>query len=153
MMIQRHLVMVAVLMSLLVAGAVSGDTAAGVPEQLADLQNSVNNISAPDQSNVRFTPPVSVDHLDDVACEVVNVTSVNQQVQVDQLTFNGSVAVTITLDLLPGRASGVGDIPPAGLTAPRWCRFIVVNGTRTAIRAAIVIRVLGTSTRTTLAAE
>src|SRR5439155_12145421 len=105
MMIKPHLVVVAVLMSMLVAGAVRETSGApptsapaeGVPAQLTGiqqdislLQTSVNFVSEPDQSNVRFTPPLSTWPGGFVQCFVVNVTSVNQTVKVDLLKFDGS---------------------------------------------------------------
>jgi hypothetical protein len=151
MMIKRHLVMVAVLLSMLMAAAVSAPSAAPpaatVPHQLqeiqqdiTDLQNSVNNISAPDQSNVRFTPPVVVVPPDGVTCLVVNVTNVNQTVQVDLLRGPGSVIQSgIFPQTAPGNFDAIEEIP-VSFGAVYRCRFTVVNGTRTAIRAVITIR-------------
>jgi len=146
-MIRRILVMVAVLMSMLGAAHLRESTAAGVQQPLeaiqqdiTDLQNSVNNISAPDQSNVRFTPPVVVVPPDGVQCLVVNVTNVNQTVQVDLIRGPGSV---IQSQIFPQTAPGNFDVIeeiPVSFGAVYRCRFTVVNGTRTAIRAVIAIR-------------
>jgi hypothetical protein len=41
-------------------------------QALQDLQNSVNALSAPQQANVRFTPPVFILAPDQGVCKVVN---------------------------------------------------------------------------------
>ena len=146
MMNKRHPVMVAVLMSILVAGAASAAPTQGVPQQLTeiqqnitDLQNSVNNIIPPDQSNVRFTPPIFIPSGQFVGCQVVNVTSVNQKVRVDMLNGDGGVVVSQTHDPLPpGAVKRLPAVSPGlGLVNAFWCRFIVVDASRAAIRASI----------------
>jgi hypothetical protein len=160
MVISPYLMVVAILVGVLAAGAANAAGPGlpqgldGIQQGIADVQNSVDSLIAPDQSNVRSTPPIAVSFPQLVVCSVANVTGVNQKVQVDQVNFNGTVIISTTFDpLQPGQATGLGSLGVQGLTAPRWCRFIVIDGSRTAIRAAITVSDTSTSAPATLPAE
>src|SRR5262249_40270426 len=116
----------------------------------------LGDIIAPDQSNVRFTPPLSVHGNKNVACLATNVTSVNQVVKVAIFSTTFSVfpfPVTVTTllaeslidPLPPGDVQGFGFFPVPPSNHPQvYCRFIVEGGSRSAIRGSIQIIVPST---------
>lgn len=157
MIIKRHLVRVAVPISMFVAAAVNAASPAfeEMEFDIGVLQTSVNNIIAADQSNMRISPPLTVGPGQPISCIVANVTSVNQRVRVEQLKWDGSVAFTFTHDpILPGQALPLTLQGDQNIIAPRWCRFVVIGGSRTAIRASISLEAGVTSLLpVTMAAE
>jgi hypothetical protein len=147
-MMKRHLVKGAVLVSLLVLVAVRGAMAGGLPQALdtiqqgiADVQGSVSSLTAPEQSSVRYTPPVLAPPHALIRCQAVNVTAVAQDVQVAIVRPGFGDRVS---DQCP--ALGAGSvcvrgliIEPAEEAGQYFCRFTVVNGVRTSIRAGLTL--------------
>jgi hypothetical protein len=146
----KMIVMASFLMSMFVAVAVGEAQVPfqniGVPQQLdaihlgiVSIAGTLGDFIAPDQSNARFTPPL-ITHQDRafVDCSVTNVTSVNQNVQVSLFTLVGlaqtpSLVAQNTLELVPFGGGGAGGNGPGFFL----CQFIVVGGSRSAIRASI----------------
>src|SRR5262247_529604 len=108
-MIQRHLIMASVVLSILLAGTVGGDSLdtlqQGVPKQLEQIQrgidavqNDVNVVARyitaiipSDQSQTRFTPPVHTHESDLVECSVVNVALFRREIHVGLVDLAGNL--------------------------------------------------------------
>jgi hypothetical protein len=154
---KRILTVFLVLLSVVVVGAVSqigatAQTAAGVPQLLqqilsavADLQKSVDAIENVNFKNVRFTPPVFNFTFsgENGGCEVVNVSDSSRTVETVARSFNGAVVDSKTSVLGPGAIDAL-TISPIGQFS---CKFTVVGGSRTDIRATAFI---GAGTRNVL---
>jgi hypothetical protein len=106
------------------------------------MQNSIDQLTttiagvvAGNQSNKRFTPTVFV-AAGIVRCEVANVTGDTETVVASLLTLTGAVQTTSTLTLGPGVSSRTDSESAPGFSR---CQFTVTTGSRTAIRAALVV--------------
>ena len=195
-MIKLHLVMIAFLMSMLMGVTVSEAQEQAIPQQLSTISLQVTsigqalspikqqistinnnvapfvsllpNIIAPDQSDVRFTPPVTpTAGAHGISCFVTNVSSGDLAVQVTLFSTSLLNVTSVVADgvLIPSPGS-VGrlqsNVSPVGEAF--YCRFIVgvgvsLPGSRTAIRASIQSTLLptevgvGASIEAILAAE
>jgi hypothetical protein len=101
------------------------------------LQASMNALIAPAQTNVRITP-VLLASFHNVGCPVVNVSTGTRMVRIENYASAPPFIQTATLT--PGSISTPTVLDTAG---PVYCKFIVIDGTRTDIRAAMHIRVSG----------
>jgi len=107
---------------------------ANVQNSVANVQNGVDAISASDQSNVRFTPILSVKSAA-ISCWVHNVTTSPRSVRVQLIRYlDGSSALDATL-LVP--AESVRAASQAFVSLTGYCKFTVVGGVRSDIRANI----------------
>jgi hypothetical protein len=106
-------------------------------QALQDLQNSVNALSAPQQANVRFTPPVFILAPDLGVCKVVNVSAVTQTVQIQARDAVGQVLFDSGNISLPS-GQVVGPVV-SGAGGNVSCKFTVVGGSRTDIRGALAV--------------
>ena len=110
----------------------------GLAAQVTNLQNSVNALTSPPQANVRFTPQVAQKSpFDDIFCSVVNVTSVTRTVRLQEIDNGVVLFDTGNFSLPAGSEYNVG-APQAVFTA--FCKFTVVDGSRTDIRASVWVR-------------
>ena len=111
---------------------------------IAQLQNSVNAVqasldvlSAPDQHNVRITPPLFVPGgvaVQSAGCAVLNVSDVARQVRLQIVGTQFPVDDTTTL--FPGGARFVSSL---GRGSTAYCKFTVLDGTRADIRGSLTV--------------
>lgn len=114
--------------------------------QVAALQDTVNTLSAPSQSAVRFTPVVTVVPRSGsssaiAACKVVNVSGATIKVQLQLIGQDQSTGVlTVQADshevtLQPGHT---GNAAAFIGTMEAYCRFAVIEGSRADIRGSML---------------
>jgi len=108
-----------------------------ITNEITDVQSQLDNVSAPGQASVRFTPPIFLDDNQGLLCGVANVDGVAHKVKLELIQgFNGHVLSTFlsgNFALEPGEASGGS----RGLISRDfyYCKATVLDGSRTAIRA------------------
>lgn len=105
---------------------------------VADVQNSVDAISASDQSNVRVTPAIAVVGPNYAVCFVTNVSTAAQAINTELLDRFGAVVQHLAITLQPGHSTNPIAHQAVGPGDFYVCRFTVTNGSRTDIRAAIL---------------
>jgi hypothetical protein len=160
-MFKRSLVAVLVLMSMVTILVVAQSGAAGVPQDLQALttvgqngfaaiqsalsriQNSLNSPTTAEHSTVRITPPVvvtSVPSRDVAICEVANVSATTQTIRSELIQPDGTVLRQTQIPLPAGQIAigpfANGTRSP-GLTV--YCKFTVVDGSRTDIRGTLAV--------------
>ena len=108
---------------------------AAVQHALSDIQNSLNSLSAAGDSNVRFTPLVTTFSPDVASCLVVNVTNATRTVRIQPITILGGVLSDHQADLPAGVGQGESFVANGAV----YCKFIVVDGSRTDIRGSLAI--------------
>jgi hypothetical protein len=147
-MMKRHLVLGIILGGLVMLVPLRGAMAGGLPQALEDIQqgitdvqDSMSSLAAPEQSTVRFTPPVLVPPHALLRCQAVNVTAVAQNLQVTVVRAGFGDLVSAQCPTL-----GAGNVCVRGFsldladeTGQYFCRFTVVNGLRTSIRAGLTL--------------
>src|SRR5262249_36178194 len=120
---------------------------------------SIDQLTNAAASNVRFTPPLFIQATDvlqppDAACKVVNVTSEVRHIKVEVFGVNGLIVGGLVEAIDPGHQTGldVGISPNDAV----FCKFTVVDGTRSDIRADLAVsffNVQGRSNVVTIPAE
>ena len=115
-----------------------GTTLPSIGTTLVAFQNAV---SPPSQENVRFTPPVFPSVSDFVTCEVVNVNRETRTVRLQLIDALGTVRQDS--DNIPVGAGNARELrglsPVPTVVMPVYCKFTVVDGSRTDIRGAVEI--------------
>ena len=107
-----------------------------IQSALTTLQTSVNGLSNESQSNVRLTPPVDVAPPDLASCGSVNVTTQSRTVRTEIFNIGGSlVEGPYTQTYLPGKGNALGNATANFL----YCRFTVLDGLKTDIRAGMTV--------------
>lgn len=108
-----------------------------IKSEITDVQSQLDNVSAPSQASVRFTPPLFLDDNQGMLCGVANVDGVSHKVKLELIQgFDGHVVSTFlsgNFALNPADASGGS----RGLLVRDfyYCKATVLDGSRTAIRA------------------
>lgn len=114
------------------------------------LQAGLAALTDPAQANLRYTPPMFVPDSSGMLCEVSNVDDVAHAVKVELIDgFTGLVSATFvdgTIPLPPGQVWVASAGRPRGAY---YCKFTVLDGSRTDIRASATVLAGGP----TLAAE
>jgi hypothetical protein len=130
-------------------------TVDSLTERLITLQNSVNVLSAASQGQVRFTPPAFVFAPDDAGCEAVNVTNATRTVRLQLIDgLAGALLVDSgNVSIAPGVAYDVAKFLSPGQFFQAYCKFTVVDGSRTDIRADLTISVFAASIKLAVPAE
>jgi hypothetical protein len=115
---------------------------------IADVQGSVKTIQSgvsalidPSQSNVRFSPPLFVGDLGGMLCEVSNVDSAAHGIKVELIAgADGSVVSTFVSGMVPLGPGAVWVASKGSLVRDAYyCRFTVLDGSRTDIRASATV--------------
>lgn len=99
------------------------------------LQTAVRAISAPDQSNVRFTPALFLGFGQSLLFGVINVGSVARTIKVELIRPNGSIRSIISEIVLEPNESTDGNVGDAPVQGTYYLKFTVLDGSRTDIRA------------------
>lgn len=124
-------------------GAAPLQSLIGLLEQLqasvSALQQSVNALGASD--NFVFTPVVRVES-GIIDCNFVNVTAEPRHVEI--VIVNAATGATATQDsglvaTPPGRFRSTGAFSPGGFTGMAYCKFTVLDGVKTDIRANLTL--------------
>jgi hypothetical protein len=110
-----------------------------IASQLTALQTSVNALSAPNQTNIRFTPPLIVSSSNVAACFSVNITDVTRTVQIQVLSDSGTVIDDSGNVTLAAGHTWIISVFGSSLGETVYCKFTVVDGSRADIRAALGI--------------
>ena len=133
------------------AGAQNNSTAPGNPnvlvavqqvqETIVTLQNSVNAlqasvgaIGAAGEVNYRWTPSADAAG-DSLECIAVNISDVQQTIQIELKTRDGVNETEGTVTVAPGAS---GRVQTAERNGQFHCKFTVITGTRADIRAALL---------------
>jgi hypothetical protein len=145
----RSVAVASLLGAILIGGLMAGPVKAqsnnpldALLAMMTSLQNSVNALQAsmnasiaPAQANVRITPVLgSSSH--DVSCTVVNVSASTRTIRIENIGVVVEPLVT-TDPMSPGAIFAI--IRPDA-TGPFYCRFTVIDGTRTDIRGSIRVK-------------
>ena len=113
------------------------------------IQASIDDISQGASVNTRFTPPVDIASPDLASCVGVNVSSEPKTVQVQIINLSGVVAENFPAVVVqPGRGTGGGNRSGDFY----YCKFTVVDGTKTDIRGAMSV-CTNTACKQTVTAE
>ena len=112
------------------------NTLASLGTSLDSLRNALS-LSA--QANARFTPPVSAFPTDSVECDVVNVSSLMRVVRLQLINNVGLVIADSNNFPLSAGNTNVLTLTSAGSDEPIYCKFTVVDGSRTDIRGTIEV--------------
>jgi hypothetical protein len=117
-----------------------------------NVQTALGNLSAPSQSNVRFTPPIFVDDNQGLLLGVLNVDSVPHKIKVELIDPFGNPDVFFSGDtpLDPGHATGGSKGLFRGFY---YVRFTVLDGSRAHIRGTAQHLLGGGAIGPTVAAE
>lgn len=102
---------------------------------LAGLQSSVDALGAPDQTNVRTTPPLFApggDFAAGVSCSAVNIADAPRTIRTEAIGLQFPIDQTFTLQ--PGLTLVVSGF---GRGSGAYCRFTVLDGTRADIRGSM----------------
>ena len=106
---------------------------------LQQLQASVNALGA--ENNFLFTPTVIVE-TGIVDCNHVNVTDADRHVLTQLVDAStGEVVATAGAGAAtrPGQFRAVGAVAPSGFSGTGYCKFTVVDGTKSDIRANLTL--------------
>ena len=116
---------------------------------LAALQGSVDALGQGSNVNTRFTPPVDVAAVGDLAsCTAINVSSQPKSIQVQIFDSFGAVAENFPASVVPpGRIVGGGN--RAGDFY--YCKFTVIDGTKADIRGSMTVCTFTTCKQTVTA--
>ena len=116
---------------------------------LAALQGSVDALGQGSQVNTRFTPPVDVAAVGDLAsCTAINVSSQPKSIQVQIFNSFGTVAENFPASVVPpGRIVGGGNRGGDFY----YCKFTVVDGTKADIRGGMTVCTNTTCKQTVIA--
>ena len=106
---------------------------------LASIQTTVNSLIPPAQGQVRQSPPLFFASAggNTIACPVTNVASASREVNIEYVQGStGAVVSTIGAVLEPGRTRMSAFV---GFASDNYyCRFTVLDGTRSDIRASAI---------------
>ena len=122
---------------------------------LSDIQNSLDTLTAPGQSDLRLTPAALFVNPDNAYCQVVNVSTATQTVQAQLIQDDGTILVdTGKVSLAAGHAlaSLVAGTQP-GVPTDVYCKFTVVGGSRADIRGSLSVGSAGKSVALSVPAE
>jgi hypothetical protein len=109
----------------------------GLQSTVNTLQTRIDALSPPEQSNVRWTPIVSVQQ-EAISCWVLNVSTSSRSVRIQLIRYlDGASILDATLPVPAGSVNAASQAFPA-LTG--YCKFTVVDGERSDIRANIEVR-------------
>jgi len=110
-------------------------------DQVAALQESLDALSPPAQSNVRFTPTMNQNGVDGHFCNVVNVSDTTRTVRIQAIRRPTSVAPPVTVIDSTAAVEPQARFRTAAITTESFhCVFTVIDGSRADIRAAIWVQ-------------
>jgi hypothetical protein len=97
-----------------------------------DVQAAIAHVAAPDQANVRTTPPFPVTTSAGAECSLTNVSTTAHTVKTELIDGQSNVTKSTTASVAAGFI-GVLQVP--NISGQRYyCKFTVIDGSRTDIR-------------------
>jgi len=115
------------------------DGVIGLQNSMNTLQTSVDSLVTAGQSNARFTPTVNISSSSDMNCQLVNISSATRTVRLQTISGGNGSIVSDTLIPLAAGHSIANNSTSVSFGFTFYCKFMVVDGSRTDVRASIVV--------------